>query len=73
MGAPKLKVIPKNKKASTSNKGACQLSFEQKMKLEEDKKYIKVYIDKIKQKVKSDKETQKKAALIIESLLKKSK
>lgn len=71
MGAPKLKIIPKS-----NNVGGKELSPAEQAQLAqnaEDKKYIKVYIDKLKSKLKSDKETQKKAALIIESLLKKSK
>ncbi len=71
MGAPKFKIIPKKNKSSKTAGAKVFSSEELKAQNEQDKKLIKVYIDKVKSKIKSDKDTQKKAALIIENLLKK--
>ena len=71
MAAPKLKIISKKDTHHKVANGSHAVS--DTMNLEQDKKIIKVYIDKVKAKLQSDPESQKKAAFIIENLLRKSK
>lgn len=70
MGAPKLKLLSKNK-ASVAEQKATEASIQAQN--EQDKKHIQVYIDQLQKKIAHDKTMQKKAAAIIESLIGPSK